>query len=85
MASKRILKKQIDGMIFDVVDECFSVQLYATSKTEATNKLIDEALDFRDQMLAQVHQANTKKDFPVIHKQLEDKGIYFVEALNGLN
>ncbi|HLP54131.1 MAG TPA: hypothetical protein VK151_03845 [Fluviicola sp.] len=84
MASKRTIKKQLNGMIFDVVDECFSVQLYKTSQTEVTNKLIDEALDYRDQVLAQIHQAKSKKDFPAIHEQLEDKAIYFVEKLNGL-
>lgn len=84
MASKRVIKKQLNGMIFDVVDECFSVQLYKQEKTEATNKLIDEALDFRDDILAQIHQAKGKKDYPVIYDALENKGIYFVEQLNGL-
>ena len=71
-------------MIFDVVDECFSVQLYNQSKTDATNKLIDEALDFRDDMLARIHQAKAKKDYPSIYEGMENKGIYFVEQLNGL-
>lgn len=84
MASKRTIKKQLNGMIFDIVDECFSVQLYKTSQTEVTNKLIDEALDYRDEVLARIHQAKTKKDFPVIHENLEEKGIYFVEQLNAL-
>jgi len=84
MASKRTIKKQLNGMIFDVVDECFSVQLYKEKKTEETNKLIDEALDFRDEVLARIHQAKTKKDYPAIYGQLEDKGVYFVEQLNGL-
>lgn len=84
MASKRLIKKQLNGMIFDVVDECFSVQLYNQSKTEDTNKLIDEALDFRDDMLARIHQAKAKKDYPAIYGDLENKGIYFVEQLNGL-
>jgi hypothetical protein len=82
MASKRTIKKQLNGMIFDVVDECFSVQLYKTAQTEATNKLIDEALDYRDEVLARIHQAKTKKDYPAIYESLEDKGVYFVEQLN---
>jgi len=84
MASKRIIKKQLNGMIFEVVDECFSVQLYKTAQTEVTNKLIDEALDFRDNILASIHQAKTKKDYPAIYEKMEDKGVYFVEQLNGL-
>lgn len=84
MASKRTIKKALNGMIIDVLDECFSVQLYNESKTEATDKLIEEALTFGDDVLAKIHQAKTKKDFPAIYQQMEDKGIYFVNELNGL-
>ena len=42
MASKRNFKKDLNKMVFDVVEECFSVQLYNESKTEVTNKLIAE-------------------------------------------
>lgn len=84
MASKRIIKKQLNGMVFEVVDECFSVQLYKSAQTEVTNKLIDEALDFRDNLLAAIHQAKSKKDYPTIYEKMEEKGVYFVEQLNAL-
>lgn len=71
-------------MIVDVLDECFSVQLYNESKTEATDKLIEEVLTFGDDMLAKIHQAKSKKDYPAIRQEMEDKGIYFIEELNGL-
>jgi hypothetical protein len=84
MANKRVIKKQINGMIVDVLDECFSVQLYEPAKTPATEKLIEEALTFGDEILGKVHAAKSKKDFPAIRQQMEDKGIYFVEQLNDL-
>lgn len=71
-------------MIIDVLDECFSIQLYNDSKTEATDKLIDEALNFGDDVLAKIHQAKSKKEFPAIRQMMEDKGVYFIEELNGL-
>ncbi len=71
-------------MIIDVLDECFSIQLYNESKTEATDKLIEEALSFGDDVLAKIHEAKTKKDFPAIRQMMEDKGVYFIEELNGL-
>jgi len=71
-------------MLIDVLDECFSIQLYNESKTEATEKLIDEALSFGDDVLAKIHEAKSKKDFPAIRQMMEDKGVYFVEELNGL-
>jgi hypothetical protein len=84
MANKRVIKKQLNGMIVDVLDECFSIQLYDVKKTEVTDKLIEEALNFGDEMLSKIHQATSKKDFPAIRQAMEDKGIYFVEELNGL-
>lgn len=84
MANKRLIKKQLNGMIIDVLDECFSIQLYSESKTEATDKLIEEALSFGDDVLAKIHEAKTKKDFPAIRQMMEDKGVYFIEELNGL-
>ncbi|WP_343747764.1 hypothetical protein [Fluviicola sp.] len=84
MANKRLIKKQLNGMIIDVLDECFSIQLYNESKTEATDKLIDEALNFGDDVLAKIHEAKSKKDFPAIRQMMEDKGVYFIEELNGL-
>ncbi len=84
MANKRTLKKQLNGMVFEVVDECFSVQLYKTAETERTNTIIDEALDFRDTVLASIHQAKNKKDYPAIYSHLEQKGEYFVEKLNSI-
>lgn len=84
MANKRVIKRQLNGMIIDVLDECFSIQLYNEAKTEATEKLIEEALNFGDEILAQIHKAASKKDFPAIRQAMEDKGVYFVEEINGL-
>jgi hypothetical protein len=84
MASKRVIKKQLNGMIIDVLDECFSAQLYDEKKTEVTEKLVEEALLFAEDVLAKVHQAKSKKDYPAIRQLMEDKGIYFVEQLDGI-
>ena len=32
MSSKRDIKKEVNNMVFDVVEECFSLQLYDASK-----------------------------------------------------
>lgn len=84
MASKREIKKALHGMLIDVVDECLYIQENNASKTEATEKLMDEAFDFTTDALAKIHQAKSKKDFPAIRQGLEDKGVYFVKELNAL-
>ncbi len=84
MANKRVIKKQLNAMIVDVIDECFSLQLYDAKKTESTEKLIEEALVFGDDVLSKIHQAKSKKDYPGIIQSMDDKGVYFLEELNGL-
>ena len=48
MANKRILKRNINEMVFDVVEECFFFEMTAPSKSDKSAQLIDEAADFQD-------------------------------------
>jgi len=84
MASKRILKRNVNDMIIDVVEECFSLQMFDEKKTKATEKLIDEAADFQDGILSQIHAAKKKADFKSITTTIEAKAIDFVEKLNAI-
>ena len=48
-------------------------------------KLIDNAVEEMTLITGQrAVAAKSKKDFPAIRQQMEDKGIYFVEQLNDL-
>jgi hypothetical protein len=85
MASKRNFKKDLNYMVFDVVEECFSVQLYDDKKTESTNKLIDDAILFRNNMTAKIHAAKSKKDFPAIRLEVEEAAVDFIHKINGLH
>ena len=58
--------------------------MYDEGKTEATNKLIDEAADFQDGILTQIHAAKNKADFKTVTASIEAKAIEFVEKLNAL-
>jgi hypothetical protein len=72
-------------MIFDIVDECFTVQLNDPSKTEKADKLIDEAADFQDAVLVRINGAKTKEDFRPILELIENAQVDFINKLNGLN
>jgi hypothetical protein len=82
MASKKDFKRELNYIVFDVVEECFSIQLYNATKTEASNQLIDEVIDFRNQMTSKIHAAKSKKDFPALKNEVEDAAIEFVHKLN---
>ncbi|HLW40065.1 MAG TPA: hypothetical protein VKX31_06720 [Brumimicrobium sp.] len=84
MATVRDLKKRINGMIYDVVDECYSVQLYDDSKQEKADKFIDEAADFQEEIMAEIKKAKNKKDFKAIEKKVEDIEEEWIGRLNKL-
>jgi uncharacterized protein YozE (UPF0346 family) len=85
MASKRIFKKNVNEMVFDIVEECFYLQLMDDSKTKKTEALIDETAEFQDDVLSRIYKSKSKKEFSEISVHVSEKAKYFVEKLNQLN
>ena len=85
MSNKRILKRNINEMIFDVVEECFHHQMLNDSKAPETEKLITEAVNFQDVILGRMNKAKGKAEFRAIVAEVEAKALTFVDALNALN
>ncbi len=84
MANKRILKKSLNEMVYDVVDECYFIQSIDEAKFDATEKLINEAASFQDTTLSKIKTARGKAEFRAIVADVEEKAIHFVDSLNGL-
>lgn len=84
MASKRLIKKNLNDMIFEVVEESFDIQYFDNSKKESTDALISEAVSYRNDMIEKINAAKTKKDFAPIVADLDDKVDYFINKLNEL-
>ena len=85
MSNKRILKRTLNEMIYDVVDECFFVQITKEDKLEASEKLINDAADFQVGILSSINKAKGKAEFRAIFLEVEGKTGYFIDALNTLN
>ena len=85
MASKRKFKKHLNDMVFDIVEECFYLQLTDESKVKKSDKLIDEAAKFQDDVLSKISNSKSKKEFSEISIHVNEKAKYFVEKLNELN
>ena len=85
MSNKRILKKSLNELVFDVVDECYYIQTLDASKEKATEKLIYEAATFQDSILSRMKKARGKAEFRAIVLDLEKKADHFVTSLNALN
>lgn len=84
MASKRLIKKNLNNMIFEVIEECFETQYFDESKVEKTEALINEAIDYRNEVIVQINAAKNKKDFAPIVANLDAKVDYFIDKLNSL-
>ena len=79
-----MLKKSVNNMVFDVVDECFHLQEVNPSKQKETDDLFDRVADFQDQILQEIHAAKTKKDFSPIVAKVNEMQAKFTDELNGL-
>lgn len=85
MASKRLLKKRVRRMIFEVLNDCDYVIVNDGKNADKADKLIDEAVDFHDDIIAKINSANNKKEFSSILEELNKGGEDFVKKLNALN
>lgn len=84
MANKRQIKKIVNNVIIDIVEESYSVQLFNEGKAEASNKIIDAAAELQDALLSRISQAKTKADFKSIYTDFESKTDELYDQVNKL-
>jgi hypothetical protein len=85
MANKRTLKKQINAMIIDVIDECIYVQEVNDDKAEVAEGLIEEVISTYNELLSRMNSGKTKADFKAIVSDFDQKSEMLLEKLNALN
>lgn len=69
MASRRLLKKQINTEIAEIIDQCYDVITESPKNKEKMNKVIDEAVELYDQLIEAVNK----------YRSAENKGAYFAD------
>ena len=90
MTSRRLLKKKINSVMNDIIEECYSMQIYSNGKIDAeTNKIIDEAVKVFDDLLERTNQARNigdrkemKKYFDLINSDLDKKSLALMAKMN---
>ncbi len=92
MANKRNIKKDINSVLGNVLEECYSEMLNNPGvKENEINKIIDDAVDLADDLIARVNNSRKitdkkrKPHFNKIAEELEEKAIGFIEKLNKLS
>lgn len=88
MASIKNLKKDINFVLADIIEEIYVKELenpdIDLSKSEA---LVDEAITIFDKLIAKIHQkdvANKKEHFKSISAELEEQGTALIDRLEAL-
>lgn len=92
MANRRELKRNINGLLGDVIEECYNSLLNNEGKNEEqVEALVDECVDLADDLIAKVNsakklksKADRKKLFTEVKETLGDNVIAYIEKLNAL-
>lgn len=84
MANKRQIKKIVNSVIIDIVEESYSVQLFNDSKINESNAIIDAAASLQDNLLGRISQAKSKADFKSIYADFETKTDELYDQVNKL-
>ena len=88
MASKKLLKKNINYLFGDLIDECYLWMLVNPEKdAKQANEIIDEAVEFYDETMVRVSKRkveDTKKYFAQLSADVEEKANALVGKINSL-
>ncbi len=88
MASKRLLKRDVNYVIGDIIEAAYVHQLANPKQDpEKTEAIVDEAIKDFDELMSKINKKNVenkKQHFKSIEKELETKAQDLVAKINGL-
>ena len=92
MTSRRTLKKKINNVVNDIIEDCYSMQIVGKGKIDKeTNQIIDEAVGVFDDMLQRVNaargiddKAKMRKHFESINTDLEKESLTLMGKMDKL-
>jgi benzoyl-CoA reductase/2-hydroxyglutaryl-CoA dehydratase subunit BcrC/BadD/HgdB len=88
MANKRILKKDLNYVLGDIIEAVYVWQFANPEKDDKeSEKIIDEAIAVFDELIAKVNDRKVedkKAHFKAINQELEAKGRALIEKINKL-
>lgn len=79
------MKKQINAMVFDVIDECLYLQESQEEKAQKAELLIEEVVGSYNDLIARIHKGKRKTDFNAVWNDFNEKSELFSEKLNALS
>ena len=92
MANRRQIKKDINELLADVIDECYE-SLYRNKgqNEKEVESIIDEVVEVADVLIVKINaaqklktRAEVKKCYAEVKEELSENTINFIEKLNSL-
>jgi len=69
MSSVRMLKKEIDNQIFEIISDCFVYQgLHPETKSREAAKIIEDAVTLRNDLISRTNNPENKNDTRLVRK-----------------
>lgn len=88
MASKRILKKDVNNVMGDIIDAAYIHQMANPKEDPAKSEaIVDEAIQNYDELITKINRRdveNKKKHFNEIQAELQTKANALIEKVNAL-
>ncbi|MBZ9631952.1 hypothetical protein LB465_14280 [Salegentibacter sp. LM13S] len=87
MASKRLLKRDVNYVMGDIIDAAYIHQMANPEDASKTEAIVDEAISEFDELITKINQKdveNKKQHFKAIEKELEAKAEALIVKINAL-
>ena len=87
MASKRLLKRDVNYVMGDIIDAAYIHQMANPDDAPKTEAIVDEAIADFDELITKINQKdveNKKQHFKAIEKELEAKAEALIAKINAL-
>lgn len=85
MASIRLLKKRVQRIVIDLLDDCDYLIVSDSPNADEADRLIDDAVLFHDAILSRISAAKSKAEFRELVSEIDSKEEEFIERLNQVN
>lgn len=87
MASKRLLKRDVNYVMGDIIDAAYIHQMANPEDALKTEAIVEEAIADFDELITKINQKdveNRKQHFKAIGKELEAKAEALIAKINAL-
>jgi hypothetical protein len=87
MASKRLLKRDVNYVMGDIIDAAYIHQMAKPEDASKTEAIVDEAIADFDELITKINQKdveNKKQHFKAIEKELVVKAEALIAKFNAL-